>query len=434
MQKIISISIIALALCSWLSSCSSKKEAFDKEMPEVYITCAADANFIRFSNKDSITWYLERCNEAGINHVVLDVKPNYGKVLYRSEYLPYLDYVEGITEQPLNRDWDYLQYFIDECHRLGMRISASYSIMPVGSPYWHRGMCYQDTIYDNMLCTEYRPDGSMGDIRDSKKVAAFLNPARPDVQDYALKIIMELVNKYDIDGFSLDYCRYPDAESDFSDFSRAAFEEYLGEKVENWPADVFSYDADGNRVDGKYIKQWWAWRAKVISDFIRKASEAIHAAKPDVDVEYWAATWIHALNASGQNWASPKSSWVMAYDYGTPEYQATGFAPYIDVFAAGAYLETVHGADNNESIEFAYTRADSLLHGDCKLVGSLYAINHDTNPDNPNNMYNAAMMSLQKTGNLRMLDISHLQKYNLWGSIRSAIDDYLAQRDNQEEK
>ncbi|MDE6716508.1 MAG: hypothetical protein K2J74_08515, partial [Muribaculaceae bacterium] len=121
-------------------------------------------------------------------------------------------------------------------------------------------------------------------------------------------------------------------------------------------------------------------------------------------------------------------------DYGTPEYQATGFAPYIDVFAAGAYLETVHGADNNESIEFAYNRAASLLHGDCKLVGSLYAINHDTNPDNPNNMYNAAMMSLQKTGNLRMLDISHLQKYNLWSSIRSAIDDYIAQRDNQEEK
>ncbi|MDE6715464.1 MAG: family 10 glycosylhydrolase, partial [Muribaculaceae bacterium] len=269
MQKFISISIIALALGMWFSSCSSKKEVSEKEMPEVYITCAADANLIRFSDKDSITWYLERCHEAGINHVVLDVKPNYGKVLYRSEYLPYLDYVEGITDEPLSRDWDYLQYFIDECHRLDMRISASFSVMPCGSPYWHRGMCYQDTIYDNMLCTEYRPDGSMGDIRDSKKVAAFLNPARSDVQEYALKIIMELVNKYDIDGFSLDYCRYPDAESDFSDFSRAAFEEYLGEKVENWPADVFSYDADGNRVDGKYIKQWWAWRAKVVSDFIR---------------------------------------------------------------------------------------------------------------------------------------------------------------------
>ena len=114
----------------------------------------------------------------------------------------------------------------------------------------------------------------------------------------------------------------------------------------------------------------------------------------------------------------------MAYAYGTPEYQATGFAPFIDVFAAGAYLERVHGADDNESIEYAFNRADTLLHGDCRLVGSLYAVNHDNNPDNPNNMYNAALMALQKTGNLRMLDISHLEKYDLWSSIRSAIDDY----------
>ncbi|MDE7473510.1 MAG: hypothetical protein K2M68_08005 [Muribaculaceae bacterium] len=117
----------------------------------------------------------------------------------------------------------------------------------------------------------------------------------------------------------------------------------------------------------------------------------------------------------------------MAYGYGTPEYQAAGFAPYLDVFAAGAYLEEVHGADNNESIEFAYERADSLLKGDCKLVGSLYAINHDTIPDNPNNMYNAAMMSLNKTGNLRVFDISQIDRLGLWPSIRRALEDYKSQ-------
>ena len=285
-------------------------------------------------------------------------------------------------------------------------------------------MCYLDTVYDRWLTIEQRRDGSFRDMRDTRKAAAFLNPAIPEVQDYALKLIMELVNKYDIDGFSLDYCRYPDEESDFSDFSRSAFENYLGKKIENWPADVFTYDNDSNRVDGPYINQWWAWRAKVVSDFIHRASDSIHAAKPDVDVEYWAATWIHALHRSAQNWASPKSSWPMAYDFGTPEYQATGFAPYIDVFAAGAYLERVHGADDNESVEFAYNRADSLLHGDCRLVGSLYAVNHDNNPDNPNNMYNAASMALEKTGNLRVFDISQINKLGLWPSIRRAIDDY----------
>lgn len=308
-----------------------------------------------------------------------------------------------------------------------MRVSASFSVMPCGSPYWQRGMCYSDTIYDKWLTTEYHPDGTFGDMRPGRKAAAFLNPALPQVQEYALNLIMELVNKYDIDGFSLDYCRYPDAESDFSDFSRLAFEEYLGAKVTDWPGDVISYDESGNMIEGPLSAQWWAWRAGVISDFVKRASEAIHAAKPHVDVEYWAATWIHALNRSGQNWASPRSGWCKAYGYGSDEYQATGFAPYIDVFAAGAYLEKVAGADDNESIEYAFNRADTLIKGDCRLVGSLYVVNHDNDPENPDNMYNAAMMSLEKTGNLRVFDISQIQKLGLWEPIKRAIDDYSGQ-------
>ena len=46
---------------------------------------------------------------------------------------------------------------------------------------------------------------------------------------YALSFVKEIVEKYDIDGYSLDYCRYPNMYGDFSDFSRKDFEKYLGE-------------------------------------------------------------------------------------------------------------------------------------------------------------------------------------------------------------
>ena len=39
-------------------------------------------------------------------------------------------------------------------------------------------------------------------------------------------------------------------------------------------------------------------------------------------------------------------------------------------------------------------------------------------------MYNAASMALEKTGNLRVFDISQINKLGLWPSIRRAIDDY----------
>lgn len=423
MKKILSF-IFLLAISVAVFSTSPNTGTTKAASPEVYVTIGADPNFLRFSHKDSIDIYLDKCLDAGFNHVVLDVKPNYGKVLYRSKYLPYLDFIEGITDEPLGRDWDYLQYFIDACHKRNMRLSASFSVLPCGSPYWQRGMCYQDSTFDSLLAIEYRPDGNFDDMRNTRKAAAFLNPALPEVQRLSLALIMELVRNYDIDGFSLDYCRYPDAQSDFSDFSRREFEKYLGHEVENWPADVFTYAENGERVDGRYINDWWAWRAGVIANFVHTASDSIHAAKPDVDVEYWAATWIHALNTSGQNWASPRSPWVQAYPYATAEYQAAGFAPALDVFAAGAYLERVHGADNNESIEYALNRADTLLRGDCKLVGSLYAVNHDTISSNPNNMLNAATMCLNKTGNLRVFDISQIEKLGLWSSIRQAVDTF----------
>ena len=134
--KRVLMSVLPLAA---LCGCGESKSTGDVADPEVYVSIAADANFVRFADRDSIAIYLDRAHEAGFNHVVLDVKPNYGKVLYYSEYLPYLDYIEGITPEPLGRDWDYLQAFIDECHKRGMRLSASFSVMPVGSPYWQRG-------------------------------------------------------------------------------------------------------------------------------------------------------------------------------------------------------------------------------------------------------------------------------------------------------
>lgn len=422
-MKLSHFPLFLLFICIYSLISNGCKKSADE--PEVYLSVAADANFLRFADKDSIGIYLDKCNSAGINHIILDIKPNYGKVLYRSKYLPYLDFIEGITDEPLNRNWDYLQCFIDSCHSRGMRLSASFSVMPCGSPYWKRGMCYLDSVPDSLLCIEYRKDGSFGDMRDTRKAAAFLNPARPEVRNTALNLIMELVRKYDIDGISLDYCRYPDVESDFSDFSRKEFENYIGTRIANWPGDVFSYDNEGNRIDGIYSRQWWTWRAKTISDFVKETADSIRAAKPDVKVEYWAPTWIHALHTTGQNWASSESSWPLAYGFGSPEYQNTGFAQCLDVFAAGAYLERVHGADDNESIEYAFNRADTLLHGNCKLAGSIYAVNHDTVAANPNNMYNAATMALEKTGSLCICDICHLDRMGSWSEIRRAIDDYM---------
>ncbi len=148
----------------------------------------------------------------------------------------------------------------------------------------------------------------MKDIRDDKtKVAAFLNPLMPEVQEYALTFIREIVGNYDIDGYVLDYCRFADVENDFSDYTRQRFETYIGKKVAHFPEDIFTWEVtDGQKVrkDGPLAKQWFAFRAGVIHDFIARTRKEIKTLQPDVQLEYWAASWYGHLYSNGQNWAS----------------------------------------------------------------------------------------------------------------------------------
>lgn len=400
------------------SSCNNDKAS---EKPK-YLWMAGDANFDRFASKDSITYYLEKARETGFNNIVVDVKPTEGHVIYKSKIRPEYTIADSIV---IERDWDYLQYVIDESHRLGMKVTATACIFPAGETRTRRGVVYEDSCFDGKTCIEYLGNDSLGDIRDNKaKVAAFLNPVRKDSRDYAMEMIKEIVTDYDVDGIALDYCRFPDIQSDFSPESKAAFEEYIGESVGNFPADIFTYDENGEIVPGKYYNQWLAFRAGVISDFIHEIHDTVKSIKPDVDINYWAASWIHAIEKNGQNWASPNSDWCMKYPYGSEAYKKTGFAPYLDNFIVGAYLERVYGPDDNESVEYAMNRADSVIMGDCHVIGSIQSLNHSADPADPHNLVNAVRCCLEKSEGLMVFDIVHIINRNQWAQIKEAIDSY----------
>ena len=58
-------------------------------------------------------------------------------------------------------------------------------------------MAYRDDTWDGKTCLEYTKDQGLIDIKDDKtKVSAFLNPVLPEVQDFCLNFIKELVTNY----------------------------------------------------------------------------------------------------------------------------------------------------------------------------------------------------------------------------------------------
>lgn len=388
------------------------------EAKPVVLWIDAEANFYRLRTKANIKGFLDTAQENGFNAFVVDVKPVQGDVLYNSSFLPKCTYLAGNT---VERDWDYLQFFLDEAHRRGMRVTVSTTVFTMGLPQSQTGPGYKEypesdydlSYWDDKFCIEYLPEG-MVDIRKSKAwdVFAFLNPVLPEVREYVMRMVTELVTNYDFDGYILDYCRYMNMNSDFSEASKKAFEEYAGVTCTDFPRDIYYY-ADGvtdktQFTPSKYYNQWVEWRASVIQGYVKEIRETVKAIKPEVDIEYWAAAW-WPLPHTGQNWASSFNGAAANYWWATSTYPKTGFAEYLDIFQLGAYYDTVMDVSN------AIYRAKSLTRDKCQIFGTISAASVQLDIEQ------ACYTCLKESDGLMVFELSHIINNKSWSKIKAGV-------------
>ncbi|MVZ65324.1 family 10 glycosylhydrolase [Sphingobacterium sp. DK4209] len=420
MSKIMRRLYALLAICIGLQSTACSTESKSVEEPgenEVhvkpkYLWFDAEANFERFSNKDSIDYYVKKAKDVGFTDIVVDVKPIYGKALYKSSFIPELTTVGSYSR---TIDWDYLQYFIDQAKKNKLRVTVSTTFFPAGHPGDQSGLVYEDKKWDGKTGIAYTSNNELIDIRNDKtKVAAFMNPLDPDVRKFVIDMVREIVTKYDVQGYILDYCRFSGIETEFSETTRKAFEDYMGEKVPNFPRDIFYYQ-NNQKVEGRFAKKWYEFRAMVIHDYVKEIKETAKGIKPDIKIEYWAASWYNALYANGQNWASKKYDTHAENTWATENYKNAGFAEHLDAFQIGTYLNTIYGKNDPESIEYGLIRGKRLLKGDTKLYGSIYALNHK------DNIEQAIDLCLKESEGLMVFDIVQVIGFNQWDAIKRGI-------------
>ncbi|MBR6247130.1 MAG: family 10 glycosylhydrolase [Bacteroidales bacterium] len=313
--------------------------------------------------------------DAGFSGIAMEVKPPVsGDVLYsKSNILGYATSLKG--GKMVNTSFDLLQAFIDACHKRDMTLTASYCIFTFAEPTSARSQEYYEANLKDAFCHQLLTSG-IEDIREHPFDYWFLSPSHPAVHKYVMDVVTEIVTGYDIDGFALDYCRYPNIRSDFSPSARADFENYLGKPVENWPSDVMKVSDDSNAglYDGntKYFKQWMAWRAGVIQGYVKDIRDVIKAIRPSVALELWAACWFQYRNETGQNWGSSASNWASThYSWASPEYDKAGFAEYMDIFHLGNYVKTIYGkSESTWSMEYFTSLAKTLVGDACTMYNS----------------------------------------------------------------
>ena len=92
MKKLLTVCLLAFAAAG-ATGCRSAAEGVKPKL--MWLDCSA--NWVRFSYPDSIRYYVNKCREAGMTALVLDVKGTSSEVVYPSEYAPQVREWKGFT-------------------------------------------------------------------------------------------------------------------------------------------------------------------------------------------------------------------------------------------------------------------------------------------------------------------------------------------------
>lgn len=436
-------SIFCLAAAVFASCTSSLKTADEKKHRNI-LWFDATANFERFTFKDSITYYLQKSKDAGVTDVVVDIKPITGEVLYPSKIAPVMLEWTGPNNKVVEKDttWDMLTVFIDEGHRLGLAVHASANVFVAGHNYFDRGVVYEDSSKAHWQTLSYLPEG-MTKITDQKsKYSAMLNPALPEVQDYQISILRELIEQYPkLDGIILDRVRFDGLQADFSPASKELFEKYLDQKVTAFPDEIFSYDEKGEKVYGSLYKPWLEWRAKVIHDFIYRAREELKSVNPEIIFGDYTGSWYPLYYDVGVNFASKDYDPSLSFDWATPDYKNFGYAEALDLFTTGNYYfevekKEIEGSANGDekrlesglvvqkedwyTVEGSAELVNEVVKDKVPVYAGLYVEQYHEHPEQ---FVKALKMCRAKSNGAMVFDIVHIINYGWWDQLKEGLSE-----------
>jgi uncharacterized lipoprotein YddW (UPF0748 family) len=408
----------------------------------VWIDCAA--NFYDYANdRAKIATDVARIKEVGFTDIIVDVRPTNGDVMFKSTVADPMVRVDAWHKGSyvwLERtaDFDYLQAFIEEGHKVGLKVNAAINTFVGGClcPYGlgTDGMLFRDASKKDWATVINSKSGLVNtmDLTNSSTDwgTRFLNPANSEVQKFLLQMLADLA-KYDLDGIVLDRCRYDDygLMSDFSDESRRKFEAFIGYSLTNFPSDVFAPGTEDVSTPTTLQKQWIAFRAKVIHDFMEKAAAKVHSVNPDIRFGAYVGAWYSTYYTSGVNWASPKYDPAAAgYAWASKDYKEYGYADHCDFMFIGAYAAATSIWGKNEwTMQGFCSKAREKFKGDVPFAGG---------PDvgNPTGFQNGGQAAIipdivdaciNAADGFFVFDLCHIKMYDYWDAFKRGFDKYL---------
>ncbi len=291
---------------------------FSQELPKrefrgAWLHIVGNQQIRTMSREQVQQWFdatLDALQSMGCNAVIFQVRPQ-ADAFYASELEPWTRFLtgeQGVAPDPF---WDPLQYMVDACHARGMELHA-----------WLNP--YRVTSSDReQLCPEHLYFKKPEIFRRYGKQLYF-DPGEPESVAHTVKVIADIVTRYDVDAIHFDdyFYPYPEKFEEFHD--DASFSKYAA-------AQGFEYWQKGD------------WRRHNVETLIRAVNDTIKAVKPWVRFGI-SPFGIHRNRKDTPDGSGSETSGLSNYEQLFADVPAWADKGYIDYVAPQLYWRIGHPA------------------------------------------------------------------------------------------
>ncbi|MEW6702165.1 MAG: family 10 glycosylhydrolase, partial [Bacteroidota bacterium] len=176
--------------------------------------------------KKQLTDLLDAIKEANLNAVFFQVRPE-SDALYKSSIEPWSYWLSGTQGVAPAGDFDPLKFAIDEAHKRGIELHAWLN------PYRarHSGFSYNRAASH---VSNLHPDWILkfGNLY-------ILDPGLPQVRNYNISVVVDIISRYNVDGIHFDDYFYPYPPDQITNQDAATFANYSRgfTNIEDWRRD-----------------------------------------------------------------------------------------------------------------------------------------------------------------------------------------------------
>ena len=153
------------------------------------------------SQQAELVALLDRADALNLNAVILQVRPA-ADALYDSQVEPWSAVLTGAQGQAPDPRWDPLDFAVSEAHRRGLELHAWFN------PYRARSRGAKGNA------ARMHVSRTMPNIVKAYGPYLWMDPGEPAVRRHTVNVILDVVNRYDVDGVHIDDYFYPYPERD----------------------------------------------------------------------------------------------------------------------------------------------------------------------------------------------------------------------------